>query len=168
MTYFEFPYCKVVANTIVACTFDQVRNDNPNVSFPVNPSASVLAEYSVYPLNHDSQTEVDIVERGAIEERDGEYWQTYTGRNKTAEERRQTMVVTMRQARLALLSANNLLASVDTAIAALPDGERETALIEWEYGSTVERLSPLVVSLTSALGQTDESMDNLFELASTL
>ena len=78
------------------------------------------------------------------------------------------MVVTMRQARLALLSANNLLASVDTAIAAMPDGERERALIEWEYGSIVERTSPLVTSLTTALGQDDESMDDLFELAKTL
>lgn len=168
MTYFEFPYCIVTDGVASACTLDEIRNQNPNVSFPTSPTAEVLEPYGAFILNHDSQTAFDLVERGPIEERNGEWWQTYTGRDKTPEEKRSTMVVTMRQARLALLSANNLLASVDTAIAAMPDGERERALIEWEYGSIVERTSPLVTSLTTALGQDDESMDDLFELAKTL
>lgn len=166
-TLFEFGYCKVIDGTATACTLEQVKADNPNVSFPAVVSDEILAEYSVYPLNHDSQTVLDIVERGPIEQRDGAWWQTYTGRNKTAEEQRSTMAVTMRQARLALLQQNKL-ADVTAAIAALPDGEREAAEIQWEYGSDVERLSPLVVALTPALGLTDESMDDLFVLAETL
>jgi len=167
MTYFEFPYCKIADGVAVACTLDQIRQDNPNVSFPVSPSASTLAEYGVYPLNHDSQTGFAIVNRGPIEERNGEYWQTYNGRNKTPEELRVSMSVTMRQARLALLS-QNLLSQVEVALTAMPDGQREQATIEWEYGGTVDRLSPLVVSLIPALSLNDDSMDDLFELAKTL
>ena len=128
--YFEFPYCKVTDDVAVACTLDQVRKDNPNVSFPVDPPASTLAEYSVYPLKHDSQTAFDIVERGPIEERNGEYWQTYDGRDKTPEEKRQTMVVTMRQARLALL-AQGYLTQIQDAIALITEPDKTKIQIEW-------------------------------------
>jgi hypothetical protein len=77
------------------------------------------------------------------------------------------MVVTMRQARLALLQ-QGLLSSVDAAIAGLPEGEKEAAEIQWEYGSEVERLSPLVVGLMPALGMSEEEIDDLFVLAGTL
>jgi hypothetical protein len=70
--------------------------------------------------------------------------------------------VTMRQARLALHRAG-LLAQVDAAIAS--DVE---AQIEWEYAQTVERHSPLVQNLAAGLGLTEEQLDNLFTLASTL
>lgn len=165
--YFEFPYCKVTDGVAVACTLDQVRKDNPNVSFPVDPPASTLAEYSVYPLNHDPQTAFDIGERGPIEERNGEYWQTYDGRDKTPEEIRSTMVVTMRQARLALL-AQGYLPQIQDALALIPEPDKSKVLIEWEYASTVERTSVWVSILQPALGLDDESMDDLFEFAATL
>lgn len=72
--------------------------------------------------------------------------------------------VTARQARLALLAADQL-SAVASAIAALPDGQREAAQIEWEYASTVERESPLVLMLGAALGL---DLDALFLQASTL
>lgn len=75
--------------------------------------------------------------------------------------------VTMRQARLALLGAN-LLASVTTAIEALPSPQKEAAQIEWEYSQEVERNRGLVLSLGTALGLTARQLDDLFTTAATL
>jgi hypothetical protein len=69
--------------------------------------------------------------------------------------------VTMRQARLALLSAGLL----DQVNAAITD---PAARIEWEYATTVERNSSLVQSLASGLGLTEPQLDDLFTLAATL
>lgn len=76
-------------------------------------------------------------------------------------------VVTMRQARLALLQSG-LLAQVNTAVAAMPGAAGDAARIEWEFSSTVERNRPLVQSLVGALGMTDAQLDDLFRLAATL
>jgi hypothetical protein len=175
-------YVLVENDTAVPYSLQQLRDAHPNTSFPKHPSADSLAEFNVFPLNYDPQPDFDIIEPGLIEQRIGGegvdeegnpvpgfygWWQAWTGQNKTSEEKRSGVVVTMRQARLAL-NQQGLLSSVEDALAALPDGEREAALIEWEYSSTVERLSPLVASLTLAIGLTDESMDDLFALAMTL
>lgn len=76
-------------------------------------------------------------------------------------------VVSMRQARLALLDAG-LLASVDAAVAAMPGVEGDAARIEWEYATTVDRHSPLVFGLTIALGLTEGQLTALFTQAATL
>lgn len=70
-------------------------------------------------------------------------------------------VVTMRQARLALLHAG-LLEAVSQAIAALPSPEKEAAEIEWEYAQTVERHNGIVSELQAALSLTNEQLDTLF------
>lgn len=75
--------------------------------------------------------------------------------------------VTMRQARLALLSIGKL-ADVAPAIAALPPEQRAVAEIEWEFASTVERESPLIALMAPALELTSEDLDDLFTLGSTL
>ena len=76
-------------------------------------------------------------------------------------------IVTMRQARLALLQSN-LLSSVDAAIASLPSPQKEAAQIEWEYSQEVHRDKELVGMLAPALGLTKLQLDDLFTLASTL
>jgi len=76
-------------------------------------------------------------------------------------------VVTMRQARLALLGAG-LLSAVSAAINSLPSPQKEAASIEWEYSQTVERNRGFVLTLGAALGLTDLQLDNLFALAITL
>ena len=73
----------------------------------------------------------------------------------------------MRQARLALLQAGKL-AMVDTAIAGLPEPDRTAAQIEWEYSQEVQRDKPFVLMLAPALGLSEEDLDSLFVLASTL
>ena len=69
--------------------------------------------------------------------------------------------VTMRQARLALLSANLL----DTVDSLLTSSESK---INWEYATEVYRNSTLVSEMQTALNLTDEQIDNLFIEASKL
>jgi hypothetical protein len=76
-------------------------------------------------------------------------------------------VVTMRQARLALLQ-QGLLANIQAAIDSLDEPAKSGASIEWEYSQTVERTRPFVLTLGEALGLTDDDLDALFELAATL
>lgn len=76
-------------------------------------------------------------------------------------------VVTMRQARLALLQYG-LLGTVQSVVDAMPWAEGDAARIEWEFSSTVERNRPLVQSLATALPLTEQQLDDLFRLAATL
>lgn len=77
-------------------------------------------------------------------------------------------VVSMRQARLALLAAG-LLDDVTSAIAAIPDAiARQAAQIEWDYAHEVHRTSPFVQQLGAALGLDDAALDALFVQAVTL
>lgn len=76
-------------------------------------------------------------------------------------------MVTMRQARLALLQ-NGMLTQVNTAVANMPGAAGDAARIEWEFSSTVERNRPLVQSVPGALGLTESQLDDLFRLAATL
>jgi len=76
--------------------------------------------------------------------------------------------VTMRQARLALLSAG-LLDDVDEALASIPDeAERRAALIAWEYAAEVERDDHLVQSVAQAIGLSADQLDQLFAAARSL
>lgn len=69
--------------------------------------------------------------------------------------------ITMRQARLVLLGAG-LLASVDTAIAAMPEPQKSAAHIEWEYSNAVQRHNGFVSALGTAIGLTEAQIDALF------
>ena len=76
-------------------------------------------------------------------------------------------VVTMRQARLALLGAG-LLSGVSTAIAGLAEPTKSAAQIEWEYANEVQRNSGLVPEMAAALGLTPAQIDALFIAAEKL
>ena len=76
-------------------------------------------------------------------------------------------VVTMRQARLALLGAGKL-AQVEAAIASMPEPQRTAASIEWEYSNALQRSNPFVSQLGAALGLDDAGIDALFVEASKL
>jgi hypothetical protein len=76
--------------------------------------------------------------------------------------------VTARQLRLWLVGQGRTLAQVDAAIAALPEGQRDVAAIEWEYASTYERTHPLIGALGAALGFTVEDVDQGFRAAAAL
>lgn len=76
-------------------------------------------------------------------------------------------IVTMRQARLALL-ADGKLAAVETAINALPEPQRSAARIEWDYSSEVHRDRAFVQMLGAALGLDSDALDALFTQAASL
>jgi len=75
--------------------------------------------------------------------------------------------VTMRQARLALLSIGKL-DQVAAVIESLEGAERDAARIEWEFSSVVGRSHPLVAMLGQALGLDGEALDQLFVTAAGL
>lgn len=76
-------------------------------------------------------------------------------------------VVSMAQARLALMQSGKL-ASIDTAIAAMPEPDKSSAMVLWEYSTIIRRSDPLVQSLATAIGLTSAQVDDLFLLAGTL
>ena len=67
-------------------------------------------------------------------------------------------VISMRQARLALLGAG-LLATAESAIA---NGTDEAMKIEWEYATEVRRDWESLITMATALGISEEGLDNLF------
>lgn len=75
--------------------------------------------------------------------------------------------VTMRQARLALFQ-QGILANVQTAINGLPEPQKTTTQISWDYATVVKRDDELVVQLSGALGLSSKDLDDLFNLASSL
>ena len=115
----------------------------------------------------DSITDADLASQGmdeqgqvaeplSIEFVDERWTQLWTVRDATPDEL-ETMKppvpseVTMRQARLALLSIGQL-DQVAPAIESLVGAERDAARIEWEFSSAVVRSRPLVCMLGLALG----------------
>jgi hypothetical protein len=72
-------------------------------------------------------------------------------------------VVSMRQAKLALLTANLL----DTVDGAMKLADRK-AQIEWEYAQEVNRDWPTLTLMQNTLNLTDEQIDQLFISASQL
>lgn len=75
--------------------------------------------------------------------------------------------VTMRQARLALLSQGHL-TNAENALNGLSEPDRSAALIEWEYALSVDRNSTLVQTMITLLGLTTQEADDLFTLAASL
>jgi len=75
--------------------------------------------------------------------------------------------ITPRQARLALLQAG-LLSQVGPAINSLESPAKETAQIEWEYATSIERSSEWINQLGGALGLDENGIDDLFKTASQL
>jgi hypothetical protein len=174
----------------------QLRKDNPNVSLPRVWNENVNEALGIDPVLESPKPEPSadyksVVRNGVEQDANGNWVYAWTerdmfqdyedddGNTVTAQSqiddyearklasKRDNMVVTMRQARLALAQENKL-QLVEDAIALIPEPDKTTISIEWEYGSTVERVSPWIDIMASALGMTDVEMDDLFELAATL
>lgn len=76
-------------------------------------------------------------------------------------------VVTMRQARIALLRVNKL-SLIQPTINSLPSPDKEEAQITWEYSQEVQRNNGLVSKLAPTLGMTEKDIDDLFILAASI
>ena len=61
------------------------------------------------------------------------------------------------------------LSQIDALIAAIPDEtQRELVQVAWEYGLEVRRSHPMIESFGSALGLTDEQIDQAFREAAEI
>ena len=138
-----------------------IRKEFPNTSFPRViqqehlPEGYVIVSYGTPPELDENQVAVPSV----VAEIDGVWQYTYTVADV------QPSVpdsITMRQARLQLLSAG-LLDTINQALATNP-----AAQIEWEYATEVFRNNPLIASVQEQLSMTDEQIDQLFIAASKL
>ncbi len=116
----------------------------------------------------EPSTPVRIVDGQPVPLSDDEQAALQAERTAWAQRQAVPAVVTMRQARLALLGADGLLSQVDAAIAAMPEPERSAAVIFWEYSTTVERDNAFVRQLSTGLQLTSQQVDALFVAAARL
>lgn len=72
-----------------------------------------------------------------------------------------------RQLRRALLDLGRL-ADVDKAIDALPEPARSQTRIDWEYDTTFRRDTPMIIQLATALGLTEQQVDEAWRAAMEL
>jgi hypothetical protein len=80
----------------------------------------------------------------------------------------QIQSVSMAQARIALIGMD-LIDKVDSAIDTIVDAkEKAKAKTWWEYAQTVDRHSAIVQQLITALGLSDEQVDELLSIASNI
>jgi len=174
----------------------QLRKDNPNVSLPKVWNENVNEALGIDPVLESPKPEPSadyksVVSNGVEQDANGNWVYAWTeqdmfqdyedddGNTVTAQSqiddyearqlatKRENMVVTMRQARLALSQAGKL-TMVNDAIAVMDEPDKTAVSIEWEYGSTVERVSPWIDAMATALDMTDVEMDELFEGAKEL
>ena len=163
MQYIKFTYVDAVTGISIA--------SEPAANGPVFPPVDglefVWARESQYPTDvpeffgicpEDADTQVDGV-LGVYVQAD---WETMRddemrARNPVPQQ------VTMRQARLALLSAG-LLDDVEVVIAAAG----RAAQLEWEYAAMVDRSNPAVAIVQQQQGMTDAQIDDLFREAAKL
>ena len=163
MQYIKFTYVDSITGTSVA--------KQPAANGPVFPSVAglefVWGRESQYPTDvpeffgtcpEDADTQIDGV-LGVYLQAD---WETMRedemrARNPVPQQ------VTMRQARLALLSFG-LLDDVEMVIAAAG----RTAQLEWEYAAVVDRNNPAVAAVQQQKALTDAQIDDLFREAAKL
>ncbi|MEY2909073.1 MAG: hypothetical protein RLZZ602_1596 [Pseudomonadota bacterium] len=160
----------------VFITHSDIRRANPDVSMPRNLSDELIAELGYEVVYLTDRPVADVVEElpPAYNAETQRWEQQWSAREFTQQEiednlsaRRAGMIVTPRQARLALLQAGQL-ANIDAAIEALDEPTKSAVKIEWEYAVQIERMSPWVQAMTLALGMTDEEVDQLFETAAQI
>jgi hypothetical protein len=152
----------------------EIRAAFPNTSFPSVISNETLMGFGLLPVTLAAHPEYDPLMQ-ALEEAppaqvDGAWTQQWVVRDLTPEElkARVPTVVTMRQARLALLQSG-LLSQVEAALSAIEDpAQRQAVQIEWEYAAEVDMTHPWVQALTVSLGLTEAQIDSLFMTASGL
>ena len=163
MKHIKFTYVDSITSTSVA--------KQPATNGPVFPAVAgleyVWARESRYPTDvpeffgtcpDDTDTQVDGV-LGVYLQAD---WETMRG-DEMCVRYPVPQQVTMRQARLALLSAG-LLGDVEMVIAA---AGRE-AQLEWEYAAVVDRNNPAVAIVQQQKALTDAQIDDLFREAAKL
>jgi len=144
---------------------EQVELQSTTVTTTYKPTITLAQPaydpFTQIPKEVVSETETEIVIGWSIVDLSEEEKQAIL------DEWRFVTVVTPRQARLEL-SKRGQIANIDTIIASLPADQQEIVQIEWEYAVSIERNSPWVIQLGSALGLDEAGLDELFKAASVL
>lgn len=155
-------YIKLETKQVLS--LQEIRKENPHMSIP---EGADLFEFGFDVLHTDPRPEynaAEVVSEGPVEEREGKFYATYITSPAPEAPVYVPHSVSMGQARLALFDLGKL-DSVVTVINALPTDQKARALIEWEYRTSVERQSALVLQLGKAL---DLDLDALFIAADKL
>ncbi len=149
----------------------EFSENGESIHIPTEPSEALLESFGVYPVAQSPEpTEYGYTSSNAVPQSDGTWLQVWSVRDYTEDEKifnREGMVVSMRQARLAMLNSG-ILGNVEAALAAMVSPEKEQAEIEWQYSTTVERNSPLITLLAPGLNLSDDEVDELFRQAEKL
>lgn len=77
-------------------------------------------------------------------------------------------VVSPRQMSIALIMSGISLETIETTIDALPEPDKSITRVTWEYSVEFQRDNPVLNAMAPAIGLTQEQIDQLFVLASTL
>jgi len=109
-------YVKVTDGVATEYTLNQLRAEHPNISFPVAPSAELLAEYSMYPYtiaeHPEYNAETHTIVSGDIEQTSDGDWQKGWVLQAIPEE---DIAQRVRSQRNALLAASDFTQLPDTA-----------------------------------------------------
>jgi hypothetical protein len=112
----------------------------------------------------------EIITGTIVEIYDTEIVETQTGRNRTDEDiqeslinLRKNMSVTPLQIRRALRK-KDLLNDIMTYI----NSSSEEIIEAWEYAIQIDRMNPLIIEASNILGISDDTLDDIFVLASKL
>lgn len=163
-------YIKIIDDKAARYTLRQLRQDNPNISFPKEPTVSTLAGLGVFPM---TMMDKPMVNEGQVAELDaqptdqgnGVYVWGWSVRPKTStevsthlENERAGQKCSRLQGRLVLGEATCIALDAIAANPQTPWAMRETILnsIEWN------RTSQAMTELGYLLGYTDLEMDALF------
>lgn len=160
-------YALVQGGDLIAYPYSDflLRRDHPNVSFPAVMDDGTRAAFGMIPVEPTAVPPGKVAVATTAELVEGVWTESHTLEDHPPPPI--PSVVTMRQARLALLAAG-LLSQVDNVIDGLEEPGRSAARIEWEYATELRRNHPLVAALGSALELTEQQIDDLFLAASEI
>ena len=151
-------------------SISELRNDNPSVSFPSNPSDALLAKFSVKPVkaverpSYDERTQtVEELQPVVVNKVWTQKWKvnSISAENLAAdlESRRTSANLTRAQFKIKLLEMGRL----DDLEAEIAKESTDRAIkIMYADASVFERLHPAVLEMASKLNFTESELDALF------
>lgn len=167
-------YLKIIGNDMVyPYSILDLKQENPQVSFPSVVSSELHNEFNVFELVETTRPTFDSIYEDLnelspiyIDNIWTQQWEVVPASPEDIAVRlktwRSTLVVTPRQASLALLETG-LLDLVEDWVAS----QSRAVQIEWNKAVEIRRDWPLLNDAAAALMFTEEGLDNLFLLAMT-
>lgn len=168
-------YIKVLLNeNTYPYSPEQLKADNPQVSYPKDIPTSLLEEYGVFEVEEIAQPTYNSITQDLFEDPPllveniwTQQWRVETASTEIAETRlnewRSNLIVSPRQARLAL---NNM--GLLTTVEAWVNASDENTKIDWEFATEIRRDWHPITACAISLGLSELDIDNLFLTATTL